>query len=119
MQHKDYMVGKFKSLQEAKLWSPHSNNCAIYKCQVAQGRPPKRKRVAVRKNGDKRVHDSDTDSASELADEQVPPRVYCMSMDTFRDCIPKIPYTDQCAFSQELCSVIPRTQLLELLLNNL
>ena len=108
---RDYLAGKIKSSQEAKLWSPLSNNCAICKYQVARGRPPKRKRVEVRKNEGKQVHGSDTDSASERADEQVPPRVYCMSMDKIRDCIAKIPYTDQCAFFQELCSVIPRTQL--------
>lgn len=47
--NKDYLAGKFKSSQEAKLWSPHSGDCATCKCQVARGRPSKRRRVELAK----------------------------------------------------------------------
>lgn len=40
-------------------------------------------------------------------------------MNTIQDCISKIPETDQNAIFQELCCIIPKAQLLELLLNSL
>jgi len=79
----------------------------------------KEKKSRVGEKEGKHLHGSDTDSASEHEDDQMPPRVYCMSMVTISDCITKVPYTDQCASFQELCSVIPKAQLLELLQNSL
>ena len=117
--NKEYLAAKFKSSQEAKLWFPHSGDCDIcFKHQEARGRPSKRKRVKVANKKDK--PGSGTDSASEHEDEQTtPPRVYCVSMETIRECISKVPYTDQCVIFQELCSVIPKVPLLELLMNSL
>ena len=117
--NKDYLAGRNKPSQEPKLWFPHSDNCVVCQCQEARGRPLKRKRVGVaNKEGEP---GSDTESASKHEDEPetVSPRVYFLSMNTIQDCISKIPETDQNAIFQELCCIIPKAQLLELLLNSL
>lgn len=54
----------------------------------------KEKKSRVGEKEGKHLHGSDTDSASEHEDDQMPPRVYCMSMVTISDCITKVPYTD-------------------------
>lgn len=97
--NKEYLAGNFRSSQKAKLWYPHSDDCPTCKCQVAQGRPSKRKRVELEKKKGEHQQGSDTESASEHEDDQMPPRVYCLSMDAIRDCITKVTYTDQCYFS--------------------
>ena len=108
---KNYLAGKYKSSQKGKLWYPHNDDCPTCKSQVARGRPSKRKRVELGKKKGKHQHGSDTESASEHEDDQMPPRVYCLSMDAIRDCITNITYTDQCAIFQDLCSIIPKAQL--------
>ena len=106
------MAGKFKPSQKAKLWYPHSDDCPTCKCQVARGKPSKRKSVEFGKKRGQHQDGSDTESASEHEDDQMPPRLYCLSMDAIRDCITEATYTDQCAIFQELCSIIPQAQLL-------
>ena len=113
------MAGKFKSSKKAILWYPDSYDCPTCKRQVPRGRPSKRKRVELGKKKGEHQHGSDTESASEHEDDQMAPRVYCLSMDANGDCITKVTYTDQCAIFQELCSIIPKAQLLELLMNTL
>lgn len=73
--NKEYLAGNFRSSQKAKLWYPHSDDCPTCKCQVARGRPSKRKRVELEKKKGEHQQGSDTDSASEHEDDQMPPRV--------------------------------------------
>jgi len=58
---KDYVAGKFKSSQKAKLWSPHNDDCATCKRKVARGRSSKRKRVELAKKEGKHLHGSCSD----------------------------------------------------------
>ena len=116
---KDYLTGKNKPSQEVKLWFPHGNDCVVCLRQEAQGRPVKRKKLEVpNKEGEPEV---DTDSASDDVDEPefVPRSVYILAMDGIQDCIHKIPTQDQNAIFQGFCGIIPKAQLLELLMNSL
>ena len=79
--NKDYLTGKNKPSQEAKLWFPHGNDCVVCLRQEARGRPVKRKKLEVpNKEGEPEV---DTDSASDDMDEPefVPRSVYILAMD--------------------------------------
>jgi len=117
--NKDYLAGRNKPSQEAKLWFPHSDDFVVCQREEARGRPLNRTRGGVAKKEGEPGSDTDSASEHENEPESVSPRVYFLSMNTIQDCISKIPETDQNAIFQELCCIIPKAQLLELLLNSL
>ena len=117
----EYLEGKIKTATVAKTWYPHGESCAVCELhlQTRRGRPSKAKKARMSEGDSLKGHEyeSGTDSASE--DEAQlhvsSPRIYSFSMDCLWECIGRIPEQDQHAILVELCSSIPRQQLVKLL----